>query len=55
MIQICPLISNGADLARCHPSCALNIDGTCALRFLAESKMQELSTWEEEEEDVEIL
>lgn len=55
MVQICPLISDGTNLAACHPKCALNVDGACALRILAEAKIRETATYEEEEEDVEFL
>ena len=32
---ICPLISDSNKILACHPACALNIEGECALRILA--------------------
>lgn len=40
-MEICPLISNGNSVMRCHPSCALLTEKGCAIRVLADAKIQE--------------
>ena len=50
-ITICPLISNGNNLMPCNSSCALYMNGECAILNIAQALPEILSKGNEQEHE----